>query len=147
MTRITVTRVIDAPLDVVFRTVADIREFSKAVPHIVNVEFVSAVQSGVGTRFRETRRMKGKEATEEFEVTEYVENERVRIVTDSHGTVWDSVFSVAPEDGGTGLTLTMDARAYKLLPRLMNPLIKGMIHRAVGEDMDLVKQYCENRGE
>lgn len=145
MTQITLTRVIDAPLDFVFNTVADIRRFSEVVPHIVKVEFLTESKTGVGTRFRETRLMKGKEATTELEVTEYVENDRVRMVADSHGTVWDSLFTVRSENGKTSLTLIMDARAYQLLPRLMNPLVKGMIAKAVGADMDSVKTYCEDQ--
>ena len=98
MSRITVTRTIDAPLDVVFRTVADIRQFSKALPRIVKFEFLSEVKSGVGTRFRETRLMKGKEATTELEVTEFIENDRIRLVADDHhGTVWDTLFAVKAE--------------------------------------------------
>src|SRR6185503_18070772 len=95
----TVTRTVNAPPEVVFRTVADIRQFSKAVPGVVKYEFLSEVQSGVGTRFRQTRVRDGKEATTELEVTEYVENARVRLVTDDkHGTVWDTVFAVRAED-------------------------------------------------
>lgn len=145
MTQIAVTQIIDAPLEDVFNTVADIRQYSEAVTHIIKVEFLTESKTGVGTRFRETRLMKGKEVTTELEVAEYVENERVRMVADSHGTVWDSVFSVKSENGKTNLTLTMDARAYQLLPRLMNPLIKGMIAKAVGTDLDLVKVYCEDQ--
>ena len=37
----------------------------------------------------------------------------------------------------------MDARAHKLPPKLMNPLIKGMVQKAVEKDMDAVKAYCE----
>ena len=81
MSRITVTRTIDAPIDLVFQTVADERRLSQALPHIVKVEFLSDVKAGVGTRFRETRLMNGKEATTELEVTEFVENERVRLVS------------------------------------------------------------------
>lgn len=145
MTQTTITRIIDAPIDIVFNTVADISQFTEAIPHIVNVEFLTESKTGIGTRFRETRVMKGKEVATELEVTEYVENDRVRMVADSHGTVWDSLFTVNSENGQTSLTLTMDARAYKFLPRLMNPLIKGMIAKAVAMDMDMVKEYCEGQ--
>jgi len=74
--------------------------------------------------------IKGGEATEEMEVTEFVENYRVRIVCDSHGTVWDSLFGVTSVDGQNELTLTMDANARKFMTRLMNPMIKGMLGRA-----------------
>ena len=143
MTRTTITRFIQAPIDRVFKTVADIRQFSQAIPHIVNVEFLSDAKSGVGTRFRETRVVKGKKVTTELEVTEYVENSYIRLVADSHGTVWDTLFTVKPEQQHTALLLVMDARPHKLLPRIMNPLISPMIRKAVEHDMDAVKAFCE----
>jgi ribosome-associated toxin RatA of RatAB toxin-antitoxin module len=60
MTPIAVTRIIKAPIDVVFKTVADIRQFKEALPHVVRFEFLSKTESGVGTRFSETRVMRGK---------------------------------------------------------------------------------------
>jgi uncharacterized protein YndB with AHSA1/START domain len=143
MSRTVITRTINAPVEVVFKTVSDINQFSKAVPHIVKVEFLSDVKSGVGTRFRETRLMKGKEAATELEVTEFVANDRIRLVADSHGTVWDSLFVVKPENGQTSLTLTMDARTDKLIPQIINFMIGGMIKKAVEQDMDAVKTFCE----
>lgn len=143
MTRMNVSRTINAPIDLVFKTISNISNFSKAVPHIVNVEFLSDVKSGVGTRFRETRVMKGKKATTELEVTEFVENDRVRIVSDTNGTIWDTIFTVKPAEGHTELNMTMDAKPYKFLPKLMNPMFKGMIVKALEDDMDAVKTYCE----
>ncbi|MEM7050178.1 MAG: SRPBCC family protein [Acidobacteriota bacterium] len=143
MATITIRRSIAAAPATVFQAVAHIEQFSEAIPHITKVEMLSEVREGVGTRFRETRLMKGREATTELEVTEYEPDQRVRLVADSHGTVWDSLFTVKPEGAGSVLTLTMEARAYRLLSKLMNPLISGMIKKAVGEDMDAVKAFCE----
>ena len=83
----------------VFRTVAHVEQFSQAVPGILRVEFLSEVKSGVGARFRETRMMMGREASTELEVTEYVENERVRIVSEAGGALWDTVFTVVRRTG------------------------------------------------
>ena len=144
MGRATTSQTIHAPLTTVFDTVAHIENFSKAIPDIVNVEFLSDVRSGVGTHFRETRLMRGKEVSVELAVTEYVENDHIRIVSDTHGTVWDTVFTVEPAGGGgVELTLVLDANARKFLPRLMNPLIKGMIRKAMERDLDAVKAFCE----
>lgn len=143
MSQITITKAIDAPIEIVFNTVADIRNFSKAVPDIMDVEFLSDQKSGVGTRFKETREINGREAATELEVTEYEENSHIRLVSDSHGTVWDSVFTVENMDGKTKLTLLMEARAYKFLPKLLNPIMKFFIKKAIEKDMDAVKNYCE----
>jgi len=143
MTRFTATRSINARIDLVFKTISDINNFSKSIPDVINVEFLSDVKSGVGTRFRETRLMKGKEAMTELEVTEFVENDHVRYVTDSHGTVWDTVMSVKAVDDKTDLTLVMDARPHKFMQKMVGPMIKGMISKALEKDMDSVQAYCE----
>jgi len=145
MSLITLTRTIDAPSDTVFGTVADIRNFSSAIPEIVDVEFLTDSKTGVGTRFRETREINGKRASTELEVTEYDKNRRIRLVADSHGTVWDSLFTVEPSGERTVLKLVMEARPYKMLPRLLNPLMKFFIRKAISRDMDAVKVYCESR--
>ena len=143
MPEVRTSRTIAAPVDRVFDIIAHIESFSEALPHIVRVEFLGEHRRGVGTRFRETRLMKGREASTELEVTEYVENDRVRLVADSHGTVWDTVFTVRAVDGGTELGMVMEARARSLVARLANRLVMGMVTKAVESDMDAVKAYCE----
>ena len=146
MTRTRIVRTIDAPVEVVFGAVADASNFSKAVPDIVRVEFLGGSRVGVGTRFRETRVMRGREASTVLEVTEYVRNERVRMVADAGGTVWDSLFTVAGVGVGgrrTRLELVMEARPYRLMARLMVPLMRRVVAKAVEGDMDAVKGWCE----
>ena len=144
MTSTTVTKTIAAPIDRVFETIADIENFKRAIPHIINVEFLSERRTGVGTRFRETRLMKGKESATELEVTEYVANDRIRLVADSHGTIWDSLFAVRAVPEGTELTMTMEAKAHQLIAKLMNPIVMPAVSSAVEDDLDLVKRYCED---
>ena len=145
MRKQTVTRKIRAPVDQVFDTVAHIENFSKAVPHIVATEILGDVKSGPGTRFRETRVTYGREATTELEVTEYVKDEKVRIIADAGGTVWDSIFTTSAVGEDTELKLEMEALPHKLLAKLTTPLIMSMIGKALEADMDAVKTYCEAR--
>ncbi len=144
MSSLTATKLITAPVELVFRTISDVREFANISSDVVKVEFVSEARSGAGTIFRETRKVDGAENTVELEITEYVLNERVRFVADSHGTIWDSVYTVTSDGRATTVTLTMDARPYKLAAKLMNPLVKGMVLKALEKDMDAVKSHCES---
>lgn len=143
MKPITATRSIRAPAAKVFQTVADVRNFSKAVPHVIGIEFLTEQQSGVGTRFRETRLMDGREVHTELEVTEFVENERARLVSDAGGTIWDTVFTIKPDDGCVELQLVMDIRPYRLPARLFIPLIRGKVVKGVERDMDCIREFCE----
>ncbi len=146
MTRTTVSTTILAPVDAVFDLIADPVNYTRAVPQITKVEFLTEQRSGVGTRFRETREMGSREAATELEVIEYVKNERVRMVSDAGGTIWDSVFTVTPtgDGGATELQLVMEARPYRLLARVVVPLTKRIVAKAVTGDMDAVKAYLEN---
>ena len=71
---------INAPVEAVFAALANIETFPDRAEAIAAVEFLSDQKHGVGTRFRETRIMNGREAVAELEVTEQVENERIRMV-------------------------------------------------------------------
>ena len=141
-----VSRTVNAPVDKVFAVVADTTIYQKAVPHIISVEVLSANTTGLGARFRETRKMKNREVSTELEITEYVLNEKVRFVSDQGGTIWDSLFLFSEENGQTTLQLTMQAKAYKLMAKLMVPMIKGMVQKAIEDDMDSIKAYCEKTG-
>lgn len=144
MTTTTVIRNIQASSETVFDSIAHIQNFSKIVPDIVNVEFLTEQTKGVGTRFKETRMMGKREASTELEVTEYEPHSRVRMVSDAGGTIWDSVFTVTPNgENSVDLKLVMEARAYKFLSKLVTPLIKGMVQKAIEKDMDAVKAHCE----
>ncbi len=135
---------ISAPVSKVFDTVAHIENFQQAVPHVVNIEYLSETKRGVGTRFAETRVFNGREARTELEITEYVVDDHVRIVSESGGALWDSVFTVRPsDDGGTHLKLVMESTPRTVRARLMNPLIRGFLKKALQSDMDAVKAYLE----
>lgn len=144
MSTIKVTRQVKAQVGEVFETISDIRNFSKAVPEIVDVKFLSEIKSGAGTRFKETREFNGRELVTVLEVTEFVEDDHIRIVSNTQGTIWDSLFTVTEKDGGSELTIKMEARPYKFLSKLMVPLMKGFVKKALEKDMDSVKDYCEN---
>lgn len=143
MKQFTTERAIEAGMQEVFDVIAHIENFQAAIPHITKVEFLSSEQRGVGTRFRETRLMRGREVTTELEVREYEPPTMVRIVSDAGGTVWDTFFRLSQEGSTTRLAMEMDAIPHKLLARLALPLIGGSVAKAIEADMDALKTYCE----
>ena len=145
MTKISITRIINAPLEEIFKAVSDVQAMPDVVPDVTKTEFISEIKTGVGTQFRETRKMGRKDSITELEITEYVKNEHVRMVADSHGTVWDSVFTVKVVPGRSELTLMMDAKGSWFLPRLMNFLMQRLYKKGLEKHMTAVKTYCEKK--
>ncbi|MDA7950122.1 MAG: SRPBCC family protein [Pirellulaceae bacterium] len=143
MTTITLTERITAPVEKVFATVGDANEFLKVIPSVVRVEFLTEVRKGVGSKFREVRLMRGKEQAVVLDVTEYCENERIRLVSDCGGTIWDTIFTVREVGKEVELKMVMEVRAYTILAKVINCFILGMLKKAIASDMALIRAYCE----
>ncbi|MXX76309.1 MAG: hypothetical protein F4210_12135 [Holophagales bacterium] len=134
---------INASLETVFRAVSDLGHFAKAVPQIDRIEILSDTAAGVGTRFRETRLVGGRETASELQVAELVEDEKVRYVSDTFGTRWNSTFTVASAGERTRLTMTIEGRPHTLLSRLAAPLMRFLTERGVVADLTGIKAYAE----
>jgi uncharacterized protein YndB with AHSA1/START domain len=143
MTRITVQRPIQASPERVFRAVAHVEGLPESNPEVLAIEFLTEQRTGVGTRFRETRKMGHRETQTELEITEWEEPRRVRMVTEQGGTVWDTEFRIAPTSAGSELTIDMDARPQRLAARVMLRLIRGMISKGMREHIDRLVESCE----
>ena len=143
MTRISVTREIAAPVDVVFDAITNIERLPETNPDVVRVEFLGEQRSGVGTRFRETRAMGKKQMDTDLEIVELVPGEHARMVTDSHGTIWDTTFYTRPSAAGTELEIRMDARPHKLLTKILTPVMKGVFRKGMEKHSGNFATYCE----
>jgi len=141
--RVKSQHIIKAPIETVFDRVTNVENFTTVAPYIKSIEFLSEHRSGIGTRFRETRIMKGRETSTELELTEYDSPYHARFISDTGGTVWDSVYTTEAVQDGTKLTLLMEARPHKLAAKLITPLIMGMVSKAIDEDNLAVKAHCE----
>ena len=154
MTIAKVTRTIEADARAVFGTIADGASYGDVIPDISGVEFVSAARTGLGARFRETRRLTGLtallakafgiEATEN-ECTEFVDNARVRYTADGGGAYWHSVFTVTSldEERRSRLEMRVETQPHGLFGRLFPPLLRGLVRRGISADVDAVKAHHE----
>jgi len=80
----------------------------------------------------------------DFEVTKYAPENYVRIVTKTHGVLWDSRFTaVAAGPGASTPEMRMVASGRSLVRRLLMPVVCLLIRKAAAKDIDAVKAYCE----
>ncbi|MEL7061162.1 MAG: SRPBCC family protein [Acidobacteriota bacterium] len=143
---VTVSDVIDSPAEAVYGALGAIEDIPRRDAAVRRIEFLSDQRSGAGTRFRETRAMGKRLVETELEVTEAVPGESIRFVSDAGGTVWDTLYSCAPEGSGglaTRLTIAMEARPDKLLPKLTNRLILPLVRRGMAKHLRELKAHCE----
>src|SRR5947209_2260758 len=98
MARFSLSTRIAAPVDRVFVLSTDLEGWPGHIKGIKKIEKLTPGPVGVGTRFRETRIMFGKEATEEMEFTRFEPNSAYAIGCASGGMSYLSTFTFEPDD-------------------------------------------------
>lgn len=138
---------IKAPPAVVFAALADIPGWADRIGAITRIDMLSEGPVGVGTRFRETRRMFGREATEEMEVAEFKPSKSFVLSAENHGTRYRSVHRLTPANDGTLLALTFTGTPVTLTARLMSPfanLMSSAVRKAIEGDLADLKAAVES---
>ncbi len=70
-------------------------------------------------------------------------NASVQLVSDAGATICDTGFTLQELSETVELAMVMDDRPHTLLARMVTPLIKRFVARAVESDLDAVKEFCE----
>jgi uncharacterized protein YndB with AHSA1/START domain len=143
---VSVSRLIAAPPDRVFPLASDFARMPERIPDIKRVEMLTDGPVGVGTKFKETRVMFGKEATETMEVTEFDPPHMYQLRAESCGARYDSVVRFDRDAGGTLATIDLTVTPLSFAAKLMQPLgwmMKGMMTRCFAKDLDGLAKAAE----
>ena len=146
MTRLEIERTISAPPATVFARCSDFAHSAEVVEGIDKVEMLTDGEVGPGTRFRETRTMFGREATEEMEVGVFDPPRRYTLLAESHGAKYHSEFVFDEVAEGTRVRLTFDATPVTFFAKVMAVLTKPMqkkIYELLCKDLDDIKASIE----
>lgn len=142
------TEIIRARTDRVFEVFTDIANAAGRIKGISKVEILGDIRSGRGLRWRETRTMFGKEATEEMEITAFDPLRSYVVEAKSHGMHYLTRFTFEPADGGsaTRVTWVFEGTPITFTAKLMTPLMflfKGASEKMMKQDMLDLKKHLE----
>lgn len=144
--RVTVETMIEASPARVFAVLTDVPRWQGRIRAIAEIEMLTSGPPTVGTRFRETRTMFGRSATEEMTVAELVPPHRFVLAAENHGTRYRITHTLAEAGAGTRLALVFEAEPITLMARLLAPLgwaMKRGIARQIGADLADLKGAAE----
>ena len=119
------------------------------MPGFVRIQRLGAPgELAVGSRWRETRRMFGKEATEEFEVIELSPPSKLRFRVDgTRGTSGTGeylfTYTLVPTVLGTLVTLDGEIRGLAGVMGVMGRVFSGVYKRACARDLDALGFYLK----
>lgn len=151
-TQILVERDVEAPAATVWDVVTDLDASSDVMSGIDRIERLDdGDEFAVGARWRETRTMFGRQATEELEVTAFDRAGRSYTVeADSRGAHYRSTLAVDErDDGSSRVRMTFDAEPDGALSRVLastiGRLFQGATRKALAQDLDDIAAAAERR--
>jgi carbon monoxide dehydrogenase subunit G len=142
---------IAAPPERVFEALTDHGVIRQWMPNLVKFESLTPQTSGVGSQWRETRKMFGHEAAEVFEVTGFERPRQISLFCDGRkGTSGKGEyrFDYRLEPNGSGTRVTIDSAIDMpggWLTKLMGRLMSGMFKKMCMKDMMAMKAFVERQ--
>ena len=143
----TIEQPFSQPPDRVFAALTDLEGVAHWMPGFVRIERLTDGAFGLGTEWRETRKMFGREATEQFEVT--MHEPPGRLVLRIDGTKGSSrkgeylfEYGVRPaNEGGSILTMHGEIRGLGPVARFIGKLMIGSLRKACLKDLQALAAH------
>ena len=148
MATITVSTHVSAPIERVFEIYTEIDRAAERIPDIISLEVLSEGPFGEGTRWRETRVMFKKKATEEMWVSAFDPPKSYTVDAESHGMHYSTLYSFAPDGEGTKVSWEFSGTPQTLGTKIMSPifgvLMKGAMKKCMLRDLEALRDVCES---
>lgn len=129
----------------------DLANAEQVMSGVTKIEVLTDGPYAVGTRWRETRKMMGKEATEEMWVVELEEPTSTVVNAESGGARYRTAFALAPDGQATKLSMNFSAELLdpSLVQRVMQALFGrlglSMTKKVVAKDLADIAAAAEAR--
>jgi hypothetical protein len=131
----------------VWDVVTDIRNAANHIQAIENIEILETPKDLVGLKWRETRTMFGKTATEIMWITNAAKLSHYETRAESHGSIYTTRVSLEPKQGHTLLRMEFEGKPVTIGARLMWGLMgfmfKGATRKALRKDLEDIKNAVE----
>jgi carbon monoxide dehydrogenase subunit G len=132
----------------VFSAITDLGTWHEWMPNFVAVERLTGGEFGVGTEWKETRKMFGREASEVFEVTSFEPPGRLGLRVDgAKGATGKGEFlfeyEFLSDQGGTLVQMTGEVNIPGMMAKVMGKLFFGAFKKAIDKDHAALKDYVE----
>lgn len=140
-----VVRRVAVPPDVLFERIRDLAALPSLMPGLLRVEVLTPGPAGVGTRLRATRRVMGREASQELEVSAFEPPGGLVLRAEAGGIEILSAVMLEPEDEGRSTRLQVNVRLNprSVLARLAAGVVEGVARPLVERDLDDLKEAIE----
>ena len=139
------TEHINRPPHEVFAVISNPTEATRFLDNITESRKLSDGPIAIGSAFRETRTIGGKQSTTDLVITAYEPDAHVGVSAEAEGITVVYHYRLSPEDGGTRLEWACDLEASGLR-RMMLPMVASIMKKEDGDHLRRLKAYVEAKG-
>lgn len=147
MRPVVVLEQITAPIETVFHMASDVPHFAENITDILQIEQLTKGPVQLGTKWRETRIVFGKEATEEMEFTKFDPPNSYEVSAESHGSKYLTVFQFTQNENQTHIVVTFSTTPQTVFARFINfimgSFMSRMISKCLTQDLLEIKTKLE----
>ncbi len=148
MSEFAISKLIYAPLARVFSLFSDFAQAPQRVRGIVRIEMLTPGPIALGSRFRETRIMFGREASEVMEICAWAPDRHYTIGCTSCGCRIETTFRFQVEESRTRVDVSLVARPLTFAAKLMSPMTAIMMgplmRKCVEQDVEDLRTIAES---
>ena len=142
---------VKAPKEAIWSVICDIEHCDHNISGIQKVEVLEQPDSGVvGLKWRETRTMFGKEATEVMWITEAEEYSYYKTRAESHGSIYISRMGIIEQGDHCVLSMGFEGVALTFGAKIGNAIFSKMMakstEKALFVDLEDIKKVVLNQG-
>ena len=150
MTTFATQRRVAAPRATTFEVFSDFQNAASTVSAIERIEMLTEGPNRVGARFRETRTMFGRPATETMEVSAFDPPRSYTLAAESHGARYATTFTFTEAAGGTEVEMRFVVTPVTFMAKVMGLLMKPMMKKMVAvcaKDLEDLARVAEARAQ
>lgn len=145
-----VKRSIHVSQEKAFMSLLDLDAARQWMQGLVRMERLDEGPMKAGSQWKETRKMFGKEASEQFEVLELKPSEKIVLRCDgTKGTTGQGeyIFTYRISSAGESSVVTLhgEIKGLKGMAKLLGKMVGGSFKKACAKDLDALKDYLEKQ--
>ena len=147
--KLTIDIEIKAPKERVWKVITDIENSVNTISGIDKIEILNKPKDTVvGLKWKETRTIFGKSATETMWITEATENNYYKTRAESNGAIYQTILKLSEKDDTTFLTMEFSTEAISLKGKIMAFIFGRMLNKTmkklIKKDLIDIKTTVEN---
>lgn len=136
--------IISKPVEEVFSYAANMDNATNIMQNVVAIEKLTEGPLQVGTKFKETREIRGRQASSIIEFIEFLPNERYVVQSEANGLKVVYHYDFKPTvDGGTKVHFQGDIHTSGIVMKLTKPIIRKILKKEDGDHLSQLKKLME----